>query len=202
MFDELSARFEDAVKGLKGQDKISETNVEGALKDVRRALLEADVSLPVVKDFVAEVRDKAVGAEVVRGVSPDQKFIQVVHEQLVEVMGGDNAPLAKATEAPTVVLMAGLQGAGKTTATAKLGLHLKDQGRRALMVGADVYRPAAIDQLKTLGAQIDVEVFSLGSDAKPEDIAAAGLEKARQEGFDTLLVDTAGRLQIDTDMME
>ena len=202
MFDELSARFEDAVKGLRGQDTISETNVDGALKDVRRALLEADVSLPVVKDFVAEVREKAVGAEVVRGVSPDQKFIQVVHEQLVEVMGGDNAPLAKAAEAPTVVLMAGLQGAGKTTATAKLGLHLKDQGRRALMVGADVYRPAAIEQLKTLGAQIDVEVFSLGAEAKPEDIAAAGLAKAKADGFDTLLVDTAGRLQIDTEMME
>ena len=202
MFDELSARFEDAVKGLRGQDTISETNVEGALKDVRRALLEADVSLPVVKDFVAEVRDKAVGAEVVRGVSPDQKFIQVVHEQLVEVMGGGNAPLAKADQAPTVVLMAGLQGAGKTTATAKLGLHLKDQGRRALMVGADVYRPAAIEQLKTLGEQIDVEVFSLGAEAKPEDIAAAGLAKAKEEGFDTLLVDTAGRLQIDTSMME
>ena len=202
MFDELSARFEDAVKGLRGQDSISETNVDGALTDVRRALLEADVSLPVVKDFVADVREKAVGAEVVRGVSPDQKFIQVVHEQLVEVMGGDNAPLAKAADAPTVVLMAGLQGAGKTTATAKLGLHLKDQGRRALMVGADVYRPAAIEQLKTLGAQIDVEVFSLGAEAKPEDIAAAGLAKAKEEGFDTLLVDTAGRLQIDSEMME
>ena len=149
MFDELSARFEDADKGLRGQDTISESNVDGALKDVRRALLEADVSLPVVKDFVAEVRDKAVGAEVVRGGNPDQKFIHVAHEQLVEVMGGDNAPLAKAAEAPTVVLMAVLQGAGKTTATAKLGLHLKDQGRRALMVGAAVYRPAAIEQLKT-----------------------------------------------------
>ena len=202
MFDELSARFEDAVKGLRGQDKISDTNVEGALKEVRRALLEADVSLPVVKDFVAEVRDKAVGADVVRGVSPDQKFIQVVHEQLVEVMGGDNAPLAKADQAPTVVLMAGLQGAGKTTATAKLGLHLKDQGRKALMVGADVYRPAAIEQLRTLGEQIGVEVFSLGAEAKPEDIASAGLAKAKEEGFDTLLVDTAGRLQIDTSMME
>ncbi|MFL0780785.1 MAG: signal recognition particle receptor subunit alpha, partial [Prochlorococcus sp.] len=202
MFDELSARLEDAVKGLRGQGKISETNVEGALKEVRRALLDADVSLTVVKDFVEEVRQKAVGSEVVRGVSPDQKFIQVVHEQLVDVMGGDNAPLARAEQAPTVVLMAGLQGAGKTTATAKLGLHLKDQGRRALMVAADVYRPAAIDQLHTLGAQIAVDVFSLGADAKPEAIAAAGLAKAREEGFDTVLVDTAGRLQIDTEMMD
>ena len=204
MFDELSQRFEEAVKSLRGQASITETNVEGALKQVRRALLEADVSLPVVQDFVEEVRRKAVGAEVVRGVSPDQKFIQLVHEQLVETMGGENAPLAAGGKpgAPSVVLMAGLQGAGKTTATAKLGLHLKEQGRKALMVGADVYRPAAIEQLKTLGAQIGVEVFSLGTDAKPEDIAAAGIAKAREEGFDTVLVDTAGRLQIDTSMME
>ncbi|MEN9766485.1 MAG: hypothetical protein RLZZ32_445, partial [Cyanobacteriota bacterium] len=204
MFDELSQRFEDAVKSLRGQAAITETNVEGALKQVRRALLEADVSLPVVQDFVEEVRRKAVGAEVVRGVSPDQKFIQLVHEQLVDTMGGDNAPLAAGGTpgAPTVVLMAGLQGAGKTTATAKLGLHLKEQGRKALLVGADVYRPAAIEQLKTLGGQIGVEVFSLGIDAKPEAIAAAGIAKAKAEGFDTVLVDTAGRLQIDTSMME
>ena len=204
MFDELSQRFEEAVKSLRGQAAITETNVEAALKQVRRALLEADVSLPVVQDFVEEVRRKAVGAEVVRGVSPDQKFIQLVHEQLVETMGGENAPLAAGGKpgAPSVVLMAGLQGAGKTTATAKLGLHLKEQGRKALLVGADVYRPAAIEQLKTLGAQIGVEVFSLGTDAKPEDIAAAGIAKAREEGFDTVLVDTAGRLQIDTSMME
>ncbi|MDM7953687.1 MAG: signal recognition particle protein [Cyanobium sp. CZS 25K] len=202
MFDELSQRFEDAVKGLRGQAAISETNVDGALKDVRRALLEADVSLPVVREFVEEVRRKAVGAEVVRGVSPDQKFIQLVHEQLVDTMGGANAPLARAAEGPTVILMAGLQGAGKTTATAKLGLHLKEQGRRALLVAADVYRPAAIDQLQTLGRQIGVEVFSLGSDAAPEAIAAAGVAKGRDEGFDTVLVDTAGRLQIDTAMME
>ncbi|MEA5416075.1 signal recognition particle protein [Synechococcus sp. BA-132 BA5] len=202
MFDELSQRFEDAVKGLRGQAAISETNVDGALKEVRRALLEADVSLTVVKEFVEEVRRKAVGAEVVRGVSPDQKFIQLVHEQLVDTMGGANAPLARATEGPTVILMAGLQGAGKTTATAKLGLHLKEQGRRPLLVAADVYRPAAIDQLQTLGRQIGVEVFSLGSEVSPEAIAAAGVAKGRQEGFDTVLVDTAGRLQIDASMME
>ena len=204
MFDELSQRFDDAVKALRGQAAISESNIEAALKDVRRALLEADVSLPVVKDFVDEVRRKALGAEVVRGISPDQKFIQVVHEQLVETMGGANAPLAQGGKAgsPSVVLMAGLQGAGKTTATAKLGLHLKEQGRKALLVAADVYRPAAIDQLKTLGAQIGVEVFSLGTEAKPEQIAAAGLSKAKEEGYDTVLVDTAGRLQIDTSMMQ
>ena len=202
MFDELSDRFEDAVKALRGEGKINENNVEEALKEVRRALLEADVSLSVVKDFVEEVRQKAVGTEVVRGVNPGQKFIQVVHEQLVEIMGGANAPLANVANEPTVVLMAGLQGAGKTTATAKLGLYLKEQGRKTLMVAADVYRPAAIDQLRTLGDQIDVEVFSLGDQLKPEEIAASGLEKAREEEFDTVLVDTAGRLQIDADMMD
>ncbi len=202
MFDELSERFEEAVKALKGQSKISEDNIEGALNKVRRALLEADVSLSVAREFVDEVRQNAIGAEVVRGVKPDQKFIQVVHQQLVDVMGGDNSPLVQSEISPTVVLMAGLQGAGKTTATAKLGLLLKEQGRRALMVAADVYRPAAIDQLKTLGSQIGVDVFSLGTDSKPEDIAAAGLAKAREEGIDTVLVDTAGRLQIDSDMMD
>ena len=202
MFEELSQRFEEAVRGLRGQSTITETNVDGALQQVRRALLEADVSLPVVKEFVQEVRRRAVGTEVVRGVSPDQKFIQLVHEQLVDTMGGENAPLASAETPPTVVLMAGLQGAGKTTATAKLGLHLKEKGRRPLMVAADVYRPAAIDQLRTLGGEIGVEVFSLGTEASPEEIAAAGLDRARQEGFDTVLVDTAGRLQIDASMMQ
>ena len=202
MFDELSQRFEDAVKSLRGQTTITETNVEGALQQVRRALLEADVSLSVVTDFVREVRRKAIGAEVVRGISPDQKFIQLVHEQLVETMGGANTPLAHAETAPTVVLMAGLQGAGKTTATAKLGLHLKNQGKRALMVAADVYRPAAIDQLCTLGEQIGVDVFSLGTDQNPEAIAAAGVEKGLKDGYEIVLVDTAGRLQIDSAMMD
>ena len=202
MFEELSQRLEDAVRSLKGQASINAGNIEAALKDVRRALLDADVSLPVVQAFVAEVREKALGADVVRGVSPDQQFIKLVHDELVELMGGARAPLAQASAAPTVVLMAGLQGAGKTTATAKLGLHLKEQGRRTLLVAADVYRPAAIDQLQTLGAQIDVEVFSLGTAAKPEEIAAAGVERGRQGGFDTVIVDTAGRLQIDTAMME
>jgi signal recognition particle subunit SRP54 len=202
MFEELSQRFEEAVRGLRGQSTITETNVEGALQQVRRALLEADVSLPVVKEFVQEVRRKAVGTEVVRGVSPDQKFIQLVHGQLVDTMGGENEPLASAETPPTVVLMAGLQGAGKTTATAKLGLHLKEKGHRPLMVAADVYRPAAIDQLRTLGGEIGVEVFSLGTETSPEEIAAAGLARARQEGFDVVLVDTAGRLQIDASMME
>ena len=201
MFEELTSQFEDAVKALKGEAKISENNVDDALKQVRRALLEADVSLSVVKEFIEEVRTKAIGTEVVRGVNPGQKFIQVVHEQLVAVMGGANDPLAESENKPTVILMAGLQGAGKTTAAAKLGLYLKEKSQKPLLVAADTYRPAAIDQLITLGNQIDVEVFNLSSDLKPEEIARRGLEKALEEGFDTVLVDTAGRLQIDNEMM-
>lgn len=201
MFDALTNQFEDAVKAFKGEAKISEENVDEALKQVRRALLDADVSLSVVKEFIDEVRVKAVGTEVVRGIDPGQKFIQVVHEELVNVMGGENDPLANSEEQPTVILMAGLQGAGKTTATAKLGLLLKEKNKKPLLVAADTYRPAAIDQLVTLGKQIDVEVFNLSSNLKPEEIAKKGLEKAKKEGFDTVLVDTAGRLQIDTDMM-
>jgi len=168
MFEELTNQFEDAVKAFKGEAKISEENVDEALKQVRRALLDADVSLSVVKEFIDEVRVKAVGTEVVRGIDPGQKFIQVVHEELVNVMGGENDPLANSEKQPTVILMAGLQGAGKTTATAKLGLLLKEKNKKPLLVAADTYRPAAIDQLVTLGKQIDVEVFNLSSNLKPE----------------------------------
>ncbi len=167
MFEELTNQFEDAVKAFKGEAKISEENVNEALKQVRRALLEADVSLSVVKEFIEEVRVNAIGTEVVRGINPGQKFIQVVHEQLVNVMGGENDPLANSEQKPTVILMAGLQGAGKTTATAKLGLLLKEKNQKPLLVAADTYRPAAIEQLVTLGNQIDVEVFNLSSNLKP-----------------------------------
>jgi signal recognition particle subunit SRP54 len=199
MFDALSDRLESAWKKLRGQDKISETNIQEALREVRRALLEADVNLQVVKDFVEEVRLKAQGAEVVAGVRPDQQFIKVVYDQLVEVMGETNSPLAEA--APTVILMAGLQGTGKTTATAKLALHLRKINRSALLVATDIYRPAAIAQLLTLGKQIDVPVFELGTDVSPVEIARQGVEYGKAQGVDTIIVDTAGRLQIDADMM-
>ncbi|TVQ19914.1 MAG: signal recognition particle protein [Leptolyngbya sp. DLM2.Bin15] len=201
MFDALAERFEGAWKKLRGQDKISDANIQEALREVRRALLEADVSLQVVKDFVAEVQTRAQGAEVISGVRPDQQFIKLVYDQLVEVMGETNAPLAQAEEGPTIVLMAGLQGTGKTTASAKLALHLRKQDRSTLLVATDVYRPAAIDQLITLGKQINVPVFELGSDANPVEIARQGVARAREEGIDTVIIDTAGRLQIDQDMM-
>lgn len=201
MFEALAERLEGAWKKLRGQDKISESNIQEALRDVRRALLEADVNLQVVKNFIAGVEARAVGAEVISGVRPDQQFIKIVHDELVQVMGESNVPLAKADKTPTVVLMAGLQGTGKTTATAKLALHLRKQNRTALMVATDIYRPAAIDQLVTLGKQIDVPVFELGTDTNPVEIARQGVEHAKETGVDTVIIDTAGRLQIDQNMM-
>lgn len=201
MFDALSDRLEAAWKKLRGQDKISQTNIQDALREVRRALLEADVNLQVVKDFIADVENKAQGAEVISGVRPDQQFIKIVYDELVQVMGEENVPLVEAQDKTTVVLMAGLQGTGKTTATAKLALHLRKTNRSCLLVATDVYRPAAIDQLVTLGKQVDVPVFEMGSDADPVEIARQGVERARNEGINTVIVDTAGRLQIDQDMM-
>lgn len=201
MFDALSDRLEAAWKKLRGQDKISQSNIQDALREVRRALLEADVNLQLVKDFIADVETKAQGAEVISGVRPDQQFIKIVYDELVQVMGEENVPLAEAQNQTTVVLMAGLQGTGKTTATAKLALHLRKTNRSCLLVATDIYRPAAIDQLVTLGKQIDVPVFEMGSDADPVEIARQGVERARNEGINTVIVDTAGRLQIDQDMM-
>ncbi len=201
MFDALAERLDDAWKKLRGQDKISQANIQDALKEVRRALLSADVNLQVVSNFISEVEKQALGAEVVSGVNPGQQFIKIVYDELVTVMGESNVPLANADKPPTVILMAGLQGTGKTTATAKLALYLRKQKRSCLMVATDVYRPAAIDQLITLGEQIDVPVFELGTGADPVEIARQGVEKAKELGVDTVLIDTAGRLQIDPEMM-
>ena len=201
MFEALAERLDDAWKKLRGQDKISQSNIQDALQEVRRALLSADVNLQVVRNFIADVEAKALGAEVISGVNPGQQFIKVVYDELVKVMGETNVPLAQADTPPTVVLMAGLQGTGKTTATAKLALHLRKQNRTCLMVATDVYRPAAIDQLVTLGQQIDVPVFELGTDTDPVEIARQGVERAKETGVDTVIIDTAGRLQIDQNMM-
>jgi signal recognition particle subunit SRP54 len=201
MFDALADRLEDAWKKLRGQDKISKANIQEVLTEVRRALLSADVNLNVVKSFIAQVEEKALGSEVISGVNPGQQFIKIVYDELVAVMGESNVPLNQADQAPTVILMAGLQGTGKTTATAKLALYLRKQKRTCLMVATDIYRPAAIDQLITLGQQIEVPVFELGTSTNPVEIARAGLAKAKEMGVDTVIVDTAGRLQIDPEMM-
>jgi signal recognition particle subunit SRP54 len=201
MFDQLAESLESAWVKLRGKDKIKSSNIQDALKEVRRALLSADVNVQVVTNFVKEVETKAQGANVISGVRPDQQFIKIVYDELVKTMGETNSPLANVSQKPTVILMAGLQGAGKTTATAKLALHLRKENRTALMVATDVYRPAAIDQLITLGKQIDVPVFDMGTDANPVEIARQGIAKARELGVDTVIVDTAGRLQIDDRMM-
>jgi signal recognition particle subunit SRP54 len=202
MFDSLAENLESAWKKLRGQDKIKSSNIQDALKEVRRALISADVNVQVVTNFVREVEETAQGEGVLTGVRPDQQFIKVVYDELVKTMGQTNAPLANAKEAPTVILMAGLQGAGKTTATAKLALYLQKENRSTLLVATDVYRPAAIDQLITLGKQIDVPVFEMGIDANPVEIARQGIAKAKELGVDTVIVDTAGRLQIDESMMD
>ncbi|WP_310426157.1 signal recognition particle protein [Chamaesiphon sp. VAR_48_metabat_135_sub] len=201
MFDQLAESLESAWVKLRGKDKIKSSNIQDALKEVRRALLSADVNVQVVTNFVKEVETKAQGANVISGVRPEQQFIKIVYDELVKTMGETNSPLANATQKPTVILMAGLQGAGKTTATAKLALHLRKENRTTLMVATDVYRPAAIDQLITLGKQIDVPVFEMGTDANPVEIARQGIAKARELGVDVVIVDTAGRLQIDDRMM-
>lgn len=201
MFEALADRLESAWKKLRGQDRISESNIQEALREVRRALLEADVNLQVVKEFITDVQEKALGADVVAGVRPDQQFIKIVYDELVAIMGEMNVPLATASQRPTVVLMAGLQGTGKTTASAKLALHLRKENRSTMLVATDVYRPAAIDQLITLGKQINVPVFEMGAEANPVEIARRGVEKAIDDNIDTVIIDTAGRLQIDQAMM-
>ncbi len=201
MFDQLAESLESAWVKLRGKDKIKSSNIQDALKEVRRALISADVNVQVVTNFIKEVETKAQGANVITGVRPDQQFIKVVYDELVKTMGEKNVPLANVAQKPTIILMAGLQGAGKTTATAKLALHLRKENRTTLMVATDIYRPAAIDQLITLGKQIDVPVFEMGTDANPVEIARQGIAKAREMGVDTVIVDTAGRLQIDDRMM-
>ncbi len=201
MFDEITEKFEGAWRKLRGHDRINENNIQPAIREVRRALLEADVSLQVAKEFVAKVSQRALGTDVVMGVTPEQQFIKVVYDELVELMGQENVPLAQKDTPPTIVLMAGLQGTGKTTASAKLALHLRKLNRSVLLVAADIYRPAAIDQLITLGKQINIPVFSLGGEVDPVEIARQGVAHAKEQGIDTVIVDTAGRLQIDETMM-
>ena len=202
MFDSLSEKLESVFKKLRGQGVMTEENIKDALREVRLALLEADVNFKVVKDFVENVRAKSVGVEVMQSLSPGQQIIRIVHDELVAVMGGgsDNS-LNLAAKPPVAIMMVGLQGAGKTTTCGKLGNLLKKQKRRPLLVPADVYRPAAIEQLKTVGRQLGLEVFNSSADQKPVDICVAAMRFAELNGYDTVLLDTAGRHQIDDFLM-
>ena len=201
MLDNLSGRLAGVVKSLRGQARITEDNVQDTLRQVRLALLEADVALPVVKDFIAAVKDRALGKEVLTSLSPGQALIGIVHEELTRLMGGENAELNLAANPPAVILMAGLQGSGKTTTSGKLALLLKNRKKKVLLTSADVYRPAAIEQLRLLGKQLDVSFFEAGDERDPLKIVRAAQDHASKQFYDVLIVDTAGRLAIDETMM-
>lgn len=201
MFEALSDRLQAALDRLKGRGKLGEKDVETALREVRLALLEADVNFKAVKDFLNRVKERAVGHEVQGSLTPGQQVIKIVYEELTALMGGSAARLDLGSSPPGIVLMVGLQGAGKTTFTGKLARHLKSQGKRPLMVAGDVYRPAAIKQLQILGEQIDVPVFEMGTTTRPEEIARQALDHAKRLGHDVILMDTAGRLHVDEELM-
>jgi signal recognition particle subunit SRP54 len=200
MFDNLSTRLEGIVKRLRGKGRLTEADVDEILKEIRSALLEADVNVGVVRKVVNRIRERAIGATRSQALDPSQQVVKIVHDELITILGGETLKVTYASKPPTVVLMAGLQGSGKTTSSAKLAAWFKSQGRHPLLVGADLQRPAAVEQLRTLGRQIDVPVFSEPSD--PVQTASRGLAEARRLGRDVLIVDTAGRLAIDAEMME
>jgi len=202
MLENLSQRLGRVVKTMRGEARLTEANTQEMLREIRVALLEADVALPVVRDFIARVREKALGQDVVGSLTPGQALVGVVHRELTELMGGKTAELDLASQPPAIVLMAGLQGAGKTTTVGKLAKWLREtKKKKVLTVSCDVYRPAAIEQLRTVAAQAGADFFASTPDQKPADIAAAALQWARTHYHDVLLVDTAGRLAIDDEMM-
>ncbi|MED5043007.1 signal recognition particle protein [Geobacillus stearothermophilus] len=202
-FEGLSERLQQVMNRIRGKGKVTEADVKEMMREVRLALLEADVNFKVVKDFIKRVSERVVGQEVMKSLTPGQQVIKVVKEELTALMGGEQSKIAVAKKPPTVVMMVGLQGAGKTTTTGKLAnLLRKRHNRKPLLVAADVYRPAAIKQLETLGKQLNVPVFSLGEDANPVEIAKQALERAKEEHYDYVLIDTAGRLHIDEALMD
>ncbi len=202
MFESLSDRLQSVVQKLGSKGKLTEDDVREGMKQVRLALLEADVNFKIVKDFVAKVTEQAIGEEVTKSLTPAQQVIKIVHQHLIELLGQANVPLVESKPGPTVLLLTGLQGAGKTTLAAKLALYLRKKGKRPLLVAADIYRPAAIHQLESLGRQLNIPVHSEGTQADPADIARNAVQRARLEGLNYVLVDTAGRLQIDDRLME
>ena len=202
MFDNLTERLTRTFKNLRGQGRLTEENIQQALREVRLSLIEADVALPVIKDFIEQVKQKALGQEVSTSLNPDQAFIKTVHDELVSIMGGERVALDFKTQPPAVFLMAGLQGSGKTTSSAKLARYLKEtENKKVMMVSVDVYRPAAIAQLKVLAEQVDVAFFASDAQEQPVAIAQKALESAKKQYMDVLIVDTAGRMHIDTAMM-
>ena len=202
MFDNLTERLTRTIRNLRGQGRLTEDNIKETLREVRMALLEADVALPVVKEFIDRVRERATGQEVLKSLTPGQTLVKVVNDELVRVMGESNDALNLNVQPPAVILMAGLQGSGKTTSSAKLALWLQERARkRVLLASCDIYRPAAIDQLRTLAGQVKAEFFPSFPDQDPVEIAREAVGRARKQHIDVVIIDTAGRLHIDADMM-
>lgn len=201
MFENLSDKLEGAFKKLRGHGTLTEENMADAMREVRTALLEADVNYTIAKKFVATITEQAKGQEVHKSLSPGQQVVKLVHDELIKLLGGVNTPIALDGRQPVTIMMAGLQGSGKTTTTAKIARLLKEQGRKPYLVPADVYRPAAIEQLQVLGRQIDVPVFNSTTEMKPVDICRLALEDAEIKGCDTIFIDTAGRLHVDEELM-
>ncbi|KGX83681.1 signal recognition particle protein [Pontibacillus marinus] len=202
-FEGLADRLQNSIQKIKGKGKVTEADVKEMTREVRLALLEADVNFKVVKDFVKRVKERAVGQEVMQSLTPGQQVIKVVKEELTDLMGGEQSKIAVANRPPTVIMMVGLQGAGKTTTTGKLANHLrKEHNKSPLLVAADVYRPAAINQLETLGNQLSMPVFSKGTEANPVDIAQEAIQQAKENHNDYVIIDTAGRLHVDEHLMD
>ncbi|MCL0318368.1 signal recognition particle protein [Apilactobacillus xinyiensis] len=202
-FEGLTERLQKAMRSLRGKGKVSESDLRETMREIRLALLEADVNFTVVRKFVKNIRERAKGADVLEGLNPAQQIVKIVNEELTKTMGETDVPLNKSEKIPTIIIMAGLQGAGKTTTAGKLALKLKkEENARPLMIAADIYRPAAIDQLEQVGKQIEVPVFQMGTDIEPLDIVKAGLAQAKENHNDYVLIDTAGRLQIDEKLMD
>lgn len=201
VFESLSNRLDAVFKNIRGQGRLSEKNMKDSLQEIRKALLEADVNYKVVKKFIADVETEALGQKVIESVNPGQQIVKIVHDELMNLMSGANAPLEMASKPPTVIMMVGLQGQGKTTTAGKLALHLKKKGKKPLLVGADVYRPAAIKQLEIVAKQAEVECFSLGENANPVDTCVMSKGEAQMRGCDVIILDTAGRLHVDDQMM-
>ena len=201
-FDGLGDKLQDIFKRMKGQGKISEKDLKAVMREVKMALLEADVNYKVVKQFIDKVNSRAVGEEVMESLTPGQQVVKIVHDELTELLGGVQSKLIISPKPPTVIMMVGLQGSGKTTTTGKLGRLLKKQGKRPLLAACDIYRPAAIKQLQVLGEQLDIPVFTLGDQVSPVDIAKGALAHAKSHGNDIVILDTAGRLHIDEVLME
>ncbi len=202
MFENLTEKLESIFKKLKGKGRLDEDNIQEALKEIRMALLEADVNFKVVKNFVEDVRGRAVGQEVIESITPGQQVVKIVHDRLIELMGGGSSQIRFGSRIPAPVMLVGLQGCGKTTTAVKLARHLKNQGKRVYLVSADVYRPAAVTQLKLLAEKNSIGIFDVGELRNPVQICQQAVDAARREGYEVIVVDTAGRLHIDVEMMD